>query len=354
MTGPLLHATSRRSLLIAGAASLLPSARIAHAADWRAQVHTPGWPGLEDSLESGAHVRALRAIAVVRDGQLIAERTYGGSAPDMLFRINSATKSVTSMLVGIALAQGRLRNLSHTLGELLPEAAAAQPGSAAGDVTLRQVLTGSTGLAYDWTTQFRALAGAPDPVQYAFALARDGQPAGSWSYNDAAVSLLTPILERAYGLSLPDVARRDLFGPLGIDKFEWQRDRAGRTLAHAGLRLQVRDLLKLAWVMADGGRWQGKQVVPAEWVAESTRRHVGGAWPNPPIADSGYGYLWFTGSYRGIPVAWAWGYGAQFALLAPSLRLAVATAATEPPPQELPAQNRAVATVVARILDSVT
>lgn len=296
---------------------------------------------------------ALRAIAVVRDGQLIAERTYGGATPDTLFRINSATKSISSMLVGIALAQGRLRDLSQMLGELLPEAAAAQPGSAAEAVTLRQVLTGSTGLAYDWTRQFRALAGAPDPVQYAFALARDGQPAGSWSYNDAAVGLLTPILERAYGLPLPEVARRDLFGPLGIDRFDWQRDRAGHVTAYAGLRLQVSDLLKLAWVMADAGRWEGTQVVPAEWVAESTRRHVGGAWPNPPIADSGYGYLWFTGSYKGVPVAWAWGYGAQFALLAPSLRVAVATAAAEPPPQELPAQNRAVATVVARILDSI-
>ena len=79
---------------------------------------------------------------------------------------------------------------------------------------------------------------------------------------------------------------------------------------------------------------------------------MGGAWPNPPIADSGYGYLWFTGTHRGVPVAWAWGYGAQFALLAPSLRLAVATAAREPPPQQLPAQNRAVATLVTRLLDA--
>ena len=108
---------------------------------------------------------------------------------------------------------------------------------------------------------------------------------------------------------------------------------------------------KLAWTMADGGRWQGAQVLPADWVAESTRRHVGGAWPNPPIADSGYGYLWFTGTYKSMPVAWAWGYGAQFALLAPSIRVAVATAATEPLPQQLAAQNRAVATVVGRILE---
>jgi CubicO group peptidase (beta-lactamase class C family) len=76
------------------------------------------------------------------------------------------------------------------------------------DVTLRQVLTETTGLAYDWMTQERTFAAAPDPVQYAFQLARDGQAAGTWSYNDAAVGLLAPVLERVHGGSLVEVARR--------------------------------------------------------------------------------------------------------------------------------------------------
>jgi CubicO group peptidase (beta-lactamase class C family) len=169
----------------------------------------------------------------MRDGQLIAQRFYGGASANTLFRINSATKSVSSMLVGIALAQGKLSDLSQTLAELLPEAAASQPDSAATKVTLRQVLAGTTGLAYNWTTQTRALAAAADPVQYAFQLGRDGQAGGRWSYNDAAVGLLSPILERAHGVSLVEVAQRDLFRPLGIDTFEWQRDRADRAMSYA-------------------------------------------------------------------------------------------------------------------------
>jgi CubicO group peptidase (beta-lactamase class C family) len=346
--------SSRRALLVAGAGALLLTTRAACAASsWSNAIGTAAMPGLDDALASGAQVSALRAVAVARDGQLLAERFYGGAAPGQLFRINSATKSVCSVLVGIALAQGKLRSLSQTVAELLPEAAAAHLDSPAIRVTLRQVLTGTTGLAYDWSTQTRALAAAADPMQFALALPRDTAPAGSWSYNDAAVGLLAPILERAQGLPLAEIARRDLAGPLAIEQVEWARDRTGRPLAYGGLRLLPRDLLKLAWVMADGGRWHGTQVVPPEWVAESTRSQVGGAWPNPPIEDrSGYGHLWFTGSYKGVPVAWAWGYGAQFALLAPSLRLAVATAATEPPPPQLPAHNRAVASVVARILDA--
>jgi CubicO group peptidase (beta-lactamase class C family) len=341
-----------RRALLAGASSVLLAAPFARAASWPDAI-AESLPGLNDALASGAQVAALRAVAVARSGQLIAEQFYNGATAGSLWRINSATKSVCSVLVGIALAQGKLRDLSQTVGELLPEAAAANPGSAVIGVTLRQVLTGTTGLAYDWSTQTRALAVAPDPVRFAFALPRDTAPAGSWSYNDAAVGLLAPILERAHGLPLADIARRDLGGPLGIEQVDWSRDRTGRPIAYGGMRLQTRDLLKLAWMMADGGRWQGKQLVPADWVTESTRPQVAGAWPNPPIEErSGYGHLWFTGRYKGVPVAWAWGYGAQFALLAPSLKLAVATAAAEPPPQQLPGQNRAVAAVVARILDA--
>lgn len=349
---PGLRELSRRSVLLAGAGSVVFGTGSARAAAWPQPATSPPSAALEDALESGARVPALRAIAVAREGRLLAERTYGGAAPQALFRINSATKSVASILVGIALAEGKLASATQTLGELLPEAAAAQPDSAVASVTLRQVLTGTTGLAYDWTTQTRQLATSADPVRFAFALARDPQPARPWTYNDAAVGLLGPILERACGQPLQEIAQRHLFAPLGIEAFEWQRDRAGRALSYGGLRLQVRDLLKLAWVMADGGRWQGVQVVPADWVAASTQAQVRGVWPNPPIADTGYGYLWFTGQYKGIPVAWAWGYGAQFALLAPSLQLAVATAAAEPPPPQLAAQNLAVAGVVAGVLDA--
>ena len=344
---------SRRDVLWLGASSLVASVADAAAPSWPEAA--PAAPGsrLAEALDAAAPVGVLRAIAVAHDGRLVAERVFREASPETLLRINSATKSVTSLLVGIALGHGRLRSLSQTLGELLPEALAAQPDSAARDVTLGQVLTGTTGLSYDWTRQFRALGAATDPVQFAFALPREAPPGAAWTYNDPAVGLLGPILERAYGMALPEAARVHLFEPLGIDAFEWQRDASGRAIAYGGLRLRIRDLLKIAWLAVDGGTWRGTRVVPAAWVAESTRRHVGGAWPNPPVEDSGYGFLWFTGTYKGVPVAWAWGFGAQLALLAPSLRLAVATAATEPSPSQLAAHNQAVASVVGRILDAV-
>jgi len=360
--------SGRRSVVFGGLASLLLLAGKSSSPSWAASTLVPSteWPGaaaesqgisapaLEAVFASAGTVSALRSLLVARNGFLVAERYYGGATSAQLLPINSATKSVCSILVGQAMAQGKLRSLSQTVGELLPDQAGKVPGSPASAVTLRQILTGTTGLAYDYRTQLRPLANSADPVQHVLGLHHDGRPANAWSYNDAAVSLLTPILERVQRLQLRELARRDLFAPLGIDEFSWSQDRGGSPTAYMGLQLKTRDLLKLAWVMADGGQWGGGQVIPSNWVTESLQPKVKGVWRNPPVVDSGYGYLWFTGALKGHEVAWAWGYGGQFAVVVPSLRLAIATAATSPPPQALATQTESVMSLVGRIVEATT
>lgn len=304
---------------------------------------------VEAVLAQGESVPALRALLVARGGTLLAERYYGGATPDALRRINSATKSVVSLLVGQALAQGRLGGLQQTVAELLPEQAGRASGAPAAALTLRQILTGTSALAYDFLRDMRTLAAAPDPVRHVLALPRSDAPPGTWSYNDAAISLLAPILERAHGLKLPEIARQGLFAPLGIEAFRWGQDRSGQATAYMGLELRPRDFLALASMVAQGGAG----VVPADWLAQSLQPHTPRAWPLPPVVDSSYGYLWFNGSLHGRPVGWAWGYGAQLAVVVPSQQLAIVTLAQEPPPQALPAQNRAVAALVARIVEAV-
>lgn len=329
----------------------------ASTADW--QTSTPDSQGmstsaLESALAAGATVAPLRSVVVARNGMLVGERYYGGASASDLLPINSATKSVCSILVGKALSQGKLSSLSQTVGDLLPELSQKFPNSSVKAVTLAQILTGTTGIAYEMGTHLRQLITAPEPGAFVLGMPiAAGAGTTGWTYNDAAVSLLTPILERAYAMPLLDIATREIAGPLGIANPEWERDKAGRAMAYMGLKLRPRDLLKLAWLMADEGKWGGKQVVPAEWVRESTRAHVAASWHNPPITDIGYGYLWFTGVLNGTPLVWAWGYGGQFALFVPSKRLAVATAATSPRPQDLRTQTAAVAAVVASVVAAV-
>ena len=206
-------------------------------------------------------------------------------------------------------------------------------------------------LEYNYRTQLRDLDTADDPVAYALNLSIAGTgPSARWHYNDAAVSLLSPILMHAQELSIEQIAKRDLFDPLGIERSAAMRDKTGNVMSYRGLRLRARDFAKIAWTMANGGRWGTNQVVPAEWVEASTRSQVTTTWGAGPIAPAGYGYLWFVGQLGDQPVAWAWGYGAQFALIAPTRRMAIVTTASPPRPAELGAQNDAVMGVVAKIV----
>jgi len=344
----------RRDFVMSGALIAAGQAVGIEAPDW--DVGAPETSGMRagdvaDTLNAGESLPGLRALLVSHRGVLVAERYYAGAGPEDLQPINSATKSVCSMLVGQALRDGRIKSLDETVSQLLPDAIGEVPDSAARLVTLRQVLSGRSGLAFD-PMHFGQLAGAKPLVRYA--LSRPAIPVAppGWSYNDAMVALIAPILARAQGADLAVLASRDLFDLIGIKRFEWRRDRDGNPLAPAGLAIRPRDLLKLSALMIEGGRWKGRQVLPESWVAQSLTPQGPATWRAGSVADVGYSLLWFTGRLHGQRVAWAWGYGGQFALLAPELKLAVATAATSPPPSALRQQTDTVMSLVGRLVQA--
>jgi CubicO group peptidase (beta-lactamase class C family) len=349
--------TSRRMMIAGGLSALafVPTGgRAADMADWPAA--SPESQGISKAalddildpariLDVSKALYTLRSVVVIRNGFLIDERYYDTSNVSSLRYIASVTKSITSILVGIALEQGKIRSLDQTVGELLSEAAAKAPASAVNGVTLAQILMQTSGFPSDRQSDTRNL----EPQVKDIPLEPTSPPV--WRYSSAAVSLISPILARAIGGSVEDFAKAVLFSPLGIDDYDWRRDAVGNVRTDSGLRLRARDLAKLAWMMADGGRWRGRQVVPAQWVAESARRHVAIGWHLGPMTDIDYGYLWYTGTMQGRAVILAWGYGAQYALIVPSLNLAVVTLADPPGPKELNQQNAEVMGLIAHIVE---
>jgi CubicO group peptidase (beta-lactamase class C family) len=294
--------------------------------DWdEATPASQGVPSslMESLLASGAQVPNLRALLVVREGLLIGERYYGGASSADLFHVRSATKSVSSMLVGSALADGRLPGIDATMAQLLPQALAAVPGSGAGPITLREALSMRSGIDLD-DSSLDFQHQQDDFTR--FALSRPVRSTGTWRYESAGAHLPSPILQRVHGMNLQAVAARDLFGPLGIGQSIWEADRQGTSIGSFGLQLRTRDFIKLGWMALDGGRWKGRQVVPGDWLAASHRAQATGLDDGSgQLQQVGYGYLWWTGMLGGRPVVLAWGFGGQFAILVPSLRTTIAT-----------------------------
>ncbi len=285
----------------------------------------------------------VRAVLISVCGRPLVTQYLGGAKPEAYHAVASVTKSVTSTLVGIALAEGSLRSLEQTLGELLPARRSDMSPTVAG-LTLRQLLTMSAGLdddgpnstVGDWVT-------STDFVGGILRSGIQGTP-GQFAYSSATSHVLAAILVQATGRPVLDYARDKLFDPLGIPSqpaeqplleersmggydrsgFSWPVDHQGVNFGGGWLRLTPGDLLKLGQLYLDEGRHQGRQLVPAQWVKDATSPQVA---TSEPFGD-GYGYQWWVTTAAHGPAYAAVGYGGQLVEVVPSKRL-VAVFVTE-------------------------
>jgi CubicO group peptidase (beta-lactamase class C family) len=167
-----------------------------------------------------------------------------------------------------------------------------------------------------------AMEEAPDRFRFVLERPIVEAPGTRWSYSGGATALLGALIAKGTGQSLPDFARRALFEPLGITTFTWMAGGDGVASAASGLRLAPRDLARIGQVVCDGGRWEGRQVVPAAWLETALR-------PRVPIAEGvGYSYQWYAGMFaNGHRWVAGRGNGDQRLVVVPSLALVVTIAA---------------------------
>lgn len=299
--------------------------------DWpMASPASQGVPAaaVQTLLEEGAAHSYLYSMLVVRNGQLIAERYYNGADSSQLRSVASVTKSVSGLLIGQALGDGKIASTADTLAKLLPAELAKTPNPYAAGITLQQLLDMCGGQAWDEAVRQRDATTAPDMTAFALALPSDGKVQGKvFTYTTASSHLMSPILKNATGTDPYTLAGKNLFEPLGIKQSYWSRDASGSLHGSFGLQLRTRDLMKMAWMASQGGMWQGRSVVPRAWLADSHAPHVKGIGSNGELYSLGYSNLWWTGMIAGLPVSLAWGYGGQFAIIVPSMNMCIATAA---------------------------
>jgi len=284
----------------------------------------------------------LRAVVVATEDRIVFEQYYG-SDEDTYGVVNSVTKSVVSTLIGIALHEGLIGSLDDTLAELLPEHAAAMSTGVAG-TTLRQLLTMTAGFPGTAGATAPDFTGSENYVRDILAHP-ESPPGGRFLYSDGTSHLLAAVLEEATGTSALHFARSRLFEPLGIDThpafhpaaeqkpqaegladyqnadFAWPRDPQGVSTGWWGIKLRPRDMVKIGQLFLASGRWDNKQVVPADWVDQATTRQVAADGPL-----DGYGYQWWTGTPDDDEAFAAVGYGGQIIEVVPDRNLVVVTA----------------------------
>ncbi|HEY0736000.1 MAG TPA: serine hydrolase [Herpetosiphonaceae bacterium] len=279
----------------------------------------------------------IHSVLIARHGVLVHETYFYPYAPETPHAIYSATKSVSGALIGLAIAEGKIPSAQTPLLDLFPERTVQNVDARKQAITLEHLLTMSSGLSWR-----RPASGGPppvyafqnsdDPVQFVLDRPVDDEPGSRFFYNSGGSHLLSAIVQERTGQTALDYARQKLFGPLGINDVSWESAAQGVNDGGTGIWLRPRDMARFGLLYLRQGEWDGRQILPAEWVAASTTRHMpapdkeGQGYPPTPNLV-GYGYQWWINALGGYS---AIGFGEQEIIVLPEQDLVVVITGTTP------------------------
>lgn len=314
-----------------------------------------------DELRRAGQLGGLHAVVAVRGGQRLLE-CYGAGAdfawgdslgvvefgPEVPHDVRSVTKSVTALLYGIALGEGLVPPPAEPLLRWFPQYPdlAADPRRAR--LTVGHALTMSLGLEWREDLPYDSPANteiamelAPDRYRYILERPILEPPGTRWAYCGGATALLGRLIADGTGRSLPQYAQAVLFAPLGIGSVEWLTGADGVASAASGLRLTPLDLARIGELVLGEGAWDGRRIVPADWIRAMLRPRLPTSW------GAQYGYQWYVESIAGHRVLAAMGNGGQRLFVLPDLDLTVAVTAGN---YDDPDQWRTPLTVLERVI----
>ena len=315
---------NRRTLLLAAPALLLTP----RPTPTQPAPPPPASSPFTPALDSAAALTPLRTVHVAHNNQLAAARAYNGASLTAPANIKSASKSVMSALVGIAIDKGVLEGPDQPIAPLLARDLPADPDPRLAQITIGNLLSMQAGLARTSGPNYGRWIASSNWVRAALAEEFEAEPGGLMLYSTGSTHLLSAILTRKTGRPTLALAREWL-GPVeGFAVTSWDRDPQGIYFGGNQMAMRPSSLLTFGELYRRGGLdADGTRIVSQAWIDESWRVRT-----QSRFTGDGYGYGWFRRRLGGADVAYAWGYGGQMLYIAPERGLTLAmTSATDSP-----------------------
>jgi CubicO group peptidase (beta-lactamase class C family) len=256
----------------------------------------------------------INSIIVSQHGQIVTEQYFGRMNATRGHNIKSASKSILSILVGIAIDQGYLDGVDQPIGEFFPNYFSSNPDPAKESITIEDLLTMRSGLASTSRANYGRWVTSSNWIHYTLNRPLQGTPGEDRIYSTGNTHLLAVILTRASGMNLLEFSNRYLFNPMDIHITGWDRDPQGYYFGGNNMAMRPRDMVKIGQLMMDVGKYNGEQLVSSEWIIESVRPVTGRI-----SGVENYGYLWFMRMSGDYHMYYAFGNGGQYILILPEL-----------------------------------
>jgi len=311
--------------------------------DW--EVSTPAAQGVDPMLlaklyYNAAELETLYGLLVIKDGYLIAERYFNGSSVDHFSDRQSATKSFTSALVGVALDQGCLTSVDQRMMDFFPEFADQIADPRKNEITVRHLLQMRSGYPdEEYTPPYFDILFFSEPWPYAMlqhlvGIPLTSDPGTKFAYSNLTSHLLGVVVARACGTDLMSLAQEHLFSPMGAAVGDWWFDADGYNAGWFGINLTARNMAKFGLLYLNDGEYEGTQLLSADWVRDSKRRYSenikrGGGITSRygSFRDIGYGFQWWSARVGGHHFDYAAGHGGNYIILLDELDMIIVTAA---------------------------
>lgn len=294
-----------------------PTARItfaqATAADARAGA-------LEPAVRAAAALPRLRSLLVSHKGSLVLERYFGGARATRPANIKSASKSVISALVGIAITKGLLEGVDQPIADFFPELLK-DPDRRKREITVEDLLTMRSGLESTSGPEYGPWVQSRNWVRYVLAQPLLDEPGTRVEYSTGSSHLLSAILTKVAKTSTWQFAQTHLARPLGFTLARWPQDPQGIYFGGNEMLMTPRQMIRFGELYLNEGRAGGATVLPKSWIEQTAVGRGRSRWGS----DREYGYGFWIREFQGHKSLYAWGYGGQFIFVIPSLELVVVT-----------------------------
>ena len=277
-------------------------------------------PALEAAAASAADMPRLRSLLVSHKGAIVLERYFNGARANQLANIKSASKSVISALVGIAVSRGLIKGLDQRIVDYFPELAG-DPEPKKREITIEDLLTMRSGLESTSGRSYGAWVQSPNWVRFVLRRPLVDEPGTRVEYSTGTSHLLSAILTKAAKKSTWQFAQAELATPLGFNLAKWPQDPQGIYFGGNDMLMTPRQMIQFGELYLNGGRIGDRQLIPRQWVDKADDGVGRSRWGS----DREYGYGFWIREFGRHRSFYAWGYGGQFIFVVPGLDLVVVT-----------------------------